>query len=363
LKTNFERILMRIEILSKSLEDAGLDAYIVTREPNILYYTGSISGGVLIVATDASPLLLTSRLNLYVAQDNAQGCDVESYTRKDKDEKVLERLNQIAPEKIGFDELSLGDYKTLSDNLGGSELKENPDLIWAMRKVKDASEKKLMRRAGELSDIGMEAIRELLSDGVREHEIAAAAANAMRMAGADDISFPFIVASGPRSAYPHAGVSDRKIRRGDLVTIDMGATYRGYCSDITRTFIVGPPSEKQRKIYETVLEANEAALPEIRVGAKGIDVDLIARDIIAEAGYGEDFFHSLGHGVGIEVHEPPSMSRSSKDVLSMGNVVSNEPGVYLKGFGGVRVEDTVLVTDSSPERLTEFDKGLDAMRV
>jgi Xaa-Pro aminopeptidase len=342
LKTNFERILMRIEILSKSLEDAGLDAYIVTREPNILYYTGSISGGVLIVATDASPLLLTSRLNLYVAQDNAQGCDVESYTRKDKDEKVLERLNQIAPEKIGFDELSLGDYKTLSDNLGGSELKENPDLIWAMRKVKDASEKKLMRRAGELSDIGMEAIR---------------------VAGADDISFPFIVASGPRSAYPHAGVSDRKIRRGDLVTIDMGATYRGYCSDITRTFIVGPPSEKQRKIYETVLEANEAALPEIRVGAKGIDVDLIARDIIAEAGYGEDFFHSLGHGVGIEVHEPPSMSRSSKDVLSMGNVVSNEPGVYLKGFGGVRVEDTVLVTDSSPERLTEFDKGLDAMRV
>jgi Xaa-Pro aminopeptidase len=227
LKTNFERILMRIDRLSKSMEDAGLDAYIVTRRPNILYYTGSISGGVLIIAPDASPLLLTSRLNLYVAQDNAQDCDVESYTRNDKDEKVLERLNQVAPEKIGFDTLSLGDNNMLSDNLGGAELEEKPDLVWAMRRVKDSSEQKLMRRAGELSDVGMEAIREFLSEGVREYEVAAVAANAMRMDGTDDISFPFIVASGPRSAYPHAGVSERKIRRGDFVTIDMGATYRG----------------------------------------------------------------------------------------------------------------------------------------
>jgi Xaa-Pro aminopeptidase len=354
---------MRIERLSKSLEEAGLDAYIVMREPNILYYTGSISGGILIVAPDTSPLLLTSRLNLYVAQDNAQGCDVEPFTRKDKDEKILERLNQVAPEKIGFDQLSLGDNKTLGDNLGGAELKEKPDIVWAMRRVKDASEKKLMRRAGELSDIGMEAIREFLSEGVRENEVAAAAANAMRMDGAGDISFPFFVASGPRSAYPHAGISERRIRRGDFVTIDMGSRYRGYCSDITRTFIVGSPSEKQRKIYETVLEANEAALPEIREGAKGVDVDLIARDIITKAGYGEDFIHSLGHGVGLEVHEPPSLSKRSKDVLTKGNVVSNEPGVYLKGFGGVRVEDTVLVTASGPERLTKFDKGLDAIRV
>ena len=354
---------MRAERLSKSLEDAGLDAYIVTREPNIFYYTGSISGGVLIIAPDNLPLLLTSRLNLYVAQDNAQSCEVEPYTRKDKDEKILERLNQIAPEKIGFDELSLGEYKALEDNLGDVELKENPDLVRAMRRVKDASEQKLMKRAGELSDIGMEAIRDFLAEGVREHEVAAVAANAMRMEGAGDISFPFIVASGPRSAYPHAGVSERKIQRGDFVTIDMGATYRGYCSDITRTFIVGSPSEKQRTIYETVLEANEAALPEIREGAKGIDVDRIARDIITKAGYGEDFIHSLGHGVGLEIHEPPSLSKKSRDTLALGNVVSNEPGIYVKGFGGVRIEDTVLVTSSGPERLINFDTGLDSMRV
>jgi len=354
---------MRTERLSKSLDNVGLDAYIVTREPNIFYYTGSISGGVLIIAPETSPLLFTSRLNLYVAQDNAHGCDVEPFTRKDKDEKILERLNKIAPERIGFDKLSLGEYKALEDNLGDVELKENPDLVWAMRRVKDASEQKFMKRAGELSDIGMEAIREFLTEGVREHEVAAVAANAMRREGASDISFPFIVASGPRSAYPHAGVSERKIRRGDFVTIDMGATYRKYCSDITRTFIVGSPSEKQRTIYETVLEAKEAALPEIKESAKGVDVDRIARDIIKRAGYGEDFIHGLGHGVGLEVHEPPSLSKRSRDTLAVGNVVSNEPGIYIKGFGGVRIEDTVLVTSSGPERLTNFDTGLDAMRV
>jgi Xaa-Pro aminopeptidase len=185
----------------------------------------------------------------------------------------------------------------------------------------------------------------------------------MRRDGAEDIAFPFIVASGPRSSYPHAGVSERKIRRGDFVTIDIGATYNGYKSDITRTFIVGSPTLKQRRIYEAVLEANEAALPEIREGSKGINVDCIAREIIKKAGHGEDFIHSLGHGVGLEVHEPPSLSKRSKDVLVPGNVVSNEPGIYLKGFGGVRIEDTVLVTASGPEQLINFEKGLDAMRV
>jgi Xaa-Pro aminopeptidase len=354
---------MRIERLLKALGNAGLDAYIVTQEPNIFYYTGSISGGVLIIAPDTIPLLLTSRLNLYEAQDNTQSCEVEPYTRKDKEKKILERLNQIVPEKICFDELSLREYKVLEDNLGNMELKENPDLVRAMRRVKDVSEQKFMKRAGELSDIGMEAIREFLTEGVREHEVAAAAANAMRMEGASGISFPFIVASGPRSVYPHAGVSERKICRGDFVTIDMGAKYKEYCSDITRTFIVGSPSDKQRTIYETVLEANETALPEIREGAKGIEVDRIARDIITKARYGEDFIHGLGHGVGLEVHEPPSLSKRSRDILAVGNVVSNEPGIYVKGFGGVRIEDTVLVTSSGRERLTNFDTGLDAMRV
>jgi len=353
---------MRATKLAESLEGAELDAYIVTREPNIIYFTGSISGGVLIVSPDAPPVLLTSRLNLYIAEDQAEGFDVKPYTRKDKLEMIANHLKHLDPTRIGFDELSLSQYLELGENLS-SELVENPDIIWAMRRVKDSGEQELMRRAGELSDVGMEAIRNCLKEGIREHEVAAAAAHAMRKDGAGDISFPFIVASGPRSAYPHAGVSERKIRKGNFVTIDMGAAYKSYRSDNTRTFIIGAPSEKQREIYETVLDANEAALPEIREGVKGVEVDGVARKIIEEAGYGEAFIHGLGHGVGLEVHEPPSLSKTSEDTLSAGNIVSNEPGIYLKDWGGVRIEDTVLVTGSGPERLTKFNKELDAMRV
>jgi Xaa-Pro aminopeptidase len=354
---------MRLERFTKSLEEEEIDTFIITREPNIFYYTGSISGGVLIVAPDISPLLLTSRLNLYIAQDNAKYCEIEPFMRKHKIDKILKNLNNISPNNIGFDELSLSEYKKIHNSLPDVEFLEKPDLIWNMRRVKDESEQVLMRRAGALSDLGMEAIKDCITEGIREHEVAAAASNLMRKNGAGNISFPFIVASGPRSAYPHAGVSKRKIKNGDFVTIDMGASFNEYCSDITRTFIVGTPTTKQREIYEIVLKANEAAFPEIKVGAKGADIDLVARNLIEKAGYGEDFIHSLGHGVGLEVHEPPSLSKRSKDTLVAGNVVSNEPGIYLKDFGGVRIEDTVLVNPSGPERFTKFDKELDAMRV
>jgi Xaa-Pro aminopeptidase len=354
---------MRIKILTKSLAESDLDAYLVTRDPNIIYYAGTISGGVLAVSNEFDPVLFVPKLNLYIAQDQSDECEVRSFTKQTMFEQIATILEEHRLERIGFDELSLGNHERLGEMLSGVELVEKPDLVWEMRKVKDSKEQELMRKAGELSDIGMEAIRNCLEDGLREYEIAAEAAYAMRKEGAEDYAFPFIVASGPRSAYPHAGVSERKIRRGDFIKIDMGATYHGYRSDNTRTFVVGAPTEKQRTIYETVLEANEAALPKIIDGAAGIEVDKIARDIIKGAGYGESFIHSLGHGLGLEIHEPPSLSKRSKDTLRVGNVVSNEPGIYVKGFGGVRIEDTVLVTPSGPERLTEFDRELDAIRV
>lgn len=356
-------ITMRIKRLIKSLEHTDLDAYIVSREPNVYYYTGTTSGGMLIVASGAEPLLLAPRLNLAIAQAQASGCQVKPYTRNNLIEKMEEALKPLSPRTIGFDSLALDLYQKLQERISGTELKASADLVWNMRRVKDARERKLMRKAGKLADIGMEAIREHLREGVREHEVAAEAAYAMMRNGAEDLAFTTIVASGSRSAYPHAGVTDRRIRKGDLVTIDMGATYREYRSDVTRTFIMGEPTEEQERIYETVLKANGTALTEIKVGAKGSEVDGVARAIIEEAGYGEYFVHSLGHGVGLEVHEPPSLSKTSEDRLEKGNVVTDEPGIYIPGFGGVRIEDTVLVTDSSPVRLTRFDKGLDAMRL
>ncbi|MFQ6053460.1 MAG: M24 family metallopeptidase [Candidatus Bathyarchaeia archaeon] len=354
---------MRIKRLMESAEEAGLDAYIVSREPNIRYYAGTISGGVLIVSSRAEPLLLAPSLNLAIARDQASGCEVKPYKRGELLEQLVGALRRISPKSVGFDDLPLTSYRGLRERMDGVELKASADLVWRMRRIKDEGERRLMRRSGELADIGMEAIRESLRAGMREHEVAAEGMYATMRSGGEDIAFSFIVASGPRSAYPHAGVTDRRISRGDFVTVDMGAAYEGYRSDITRAFIVGEPTEKQAEIYDTVLRANLEALPEIKAGARGSGVDGVARAIIEDAGYGDYFVHSLGHGVGLEVHEPPSLSRTSEDVLEAGNVVTDEPGIYIPGFGGVRIEDTVLVTKSSQERFTRFDRSLDVVRV
>ncbi|MCW3991263.1 MAG: Xaa-Pro peptidase family protein, partial [Candidatus Bathyarchaeota archaeon] len=278
---------MRVERLISSMDDADLDAYVVTRGPNIYYYTGTISGGIFIVSAGSEPLLLTPRLNLAIAHAQASGIEVRPFARDDLPNQIGEALKQAQPRTVGFDDLALNLYLKLQDKFKDIELRASSDVVWDMRRVKDSTEQKLMRRAGELADMGMEAVRERLGEGVREYEVAAEAVYAMMKNGAEGMAFEIIVASGPRSAYPHAGVTDRRIGDGDFVTVDLGATYKEYRSDLTRTFIVGEPSEKQSEIYRAVLGANEAALPEIRAGAKGREVDGVARALIVGAGYGE----------------------------------------------------------------------------
>jgi Xaa-Pro dipeptidase len=182
--------------------------------------------------------------------------------------------------------------------------------------------------------------------------VAAEIEYAMRKQGSYGTAFETIVASGSCSAFPHGVCSDRKIRKGDLVVIDVGAAYKFYRSDMTRTLVAGKPSEKQTKIYNIVKTAQEKAFETLKLNVKAADVDGVARKIIADAGYGEYFVHSLGHGVGLEVHEPPTLSPESKEVLAAGNVVTVEPGIYLVGYGGVRIEDTVLVQRNGAEKLT-----------
>ena len=353
----------RIDRLSQLVRNKGLDAYVVMRDPNVFYLTGSISGGRLILTRNEEPTLLVGRLNLACAQDQAKGCGVKPYTRKEQIDLIVTELGGGDLETIGFDEISLSMYNDLSGRMPDVELRTAPEIIGSMRRVKDAGEIELMKRAAELADIGMDAINDCIVDGIRENEVAAEAAYAMRREGADSLAFPFIVVSGPRSAYPHGGVTDRKIKRGEFVTIDMGAGYKEYKTDITRTFIVGSPTERQVEIYETVLSANLSALRKIRKGVSGAEVHADAERVIGEAGYGEYFIHGLGHGVGLEVHEGPSLGKTSEDILEVGNVVTNEPGIYIPGYGGVRIEDTVLVTTSDPVCLTETPKDLDAMRV
>jgi Xaa-Pro dipeptidase len=208
----------------------------------------------------------------------------------------------------------------------------------------------------------MQVAAETIQPGVREYEVAAEIEYSMRRSGSWGTAFDTIVASGVHSAYPHGGCTEQKIREGDLVVVDIGASYRNYQSDMTRTFVAGKPSVKQEKVYGVLKEAQEKGFRSIRSGVKAADVDGVARNVIKEAGYLEGFVHSLGHGVGMEVHEFPMLSPISKDVLGVGNVVTVEPGIYLVGFGGIRLEDTVLVEEAEAEKLTkgEYVLGCDS---
>ena len=350
----------RIKRLEKQVEKAGYEAYVVTNSSNVLYYTGAIGGGRLVVKPGKDALLLSGGLNIAPALDMARDCTVVPYTRETSNQVLTDALKGCI--KVVFD--SIGDrLKPTVDALENVFVEVDPELPKAMRRVKDEGEIKLMRRAAELADIGMEAIRNSIGVGVPEYQVAAEAAYAMRKNGAEALAFPFIVVSGPRAAYPHGGVTDRKIQNGDFVTIDMGAQYKFYKTDITRTFIVGEPTAKMREIYETVLKAQLAALDMIKPGVPGNEVHNKAADIIAEAGYGKYFNHGLGHGVGLDVHEGPGLGKRSSDALVEGNVVTNEPGIYIRSYGGVRIEDTVLVTETGAERLTKFPKALNEIKV
>jgi Xaa-Pro dipeptidase len=181
----------------------------------------------------------------------------------------------------------------------------------------------------------------------------------MMKGGAEAHAFEFTVGSGKRSAYPHASSTGRKIEKGDLIVVDIGATYQGYCSDITRTFIAGKADAKRRELYETVLRSHDATYAVMKPGASCREVDTTSRKIIEDAGFGDYYTHSLGHGIGLEIHEPPSVSQRSNETLVVGNVVSDEPGIYIHGFGGVRIEDTVLITRGGSRRLTEFPRDIE----
>jgi Xaa-Pro aminopeptidase len=349
---------MRVKDLLEILADNQFDAFLITRDANIYYYTGSISGGTLLITIDEVPKLYTSKLNYNVAHDEAKNVNVVALGRDEIIPELVREFKERKPRKIGYDELSRKSYNEIDSQIG-ADLASGYEHIWSMRRVKEKVEVEYMKRAAMQADAGMEAARSIIAPDVTEYEVAAEASHKMRLKGAEDYAFPFIVASGPRSAYPHAGVTDRKLMKGDLITIDMGARYRGYCTDITRTFILGEPTEKQREIYSLVYEANIAAFPYYKEGNKGVEVDKVSRDIIEKGGYGEFYIHGLGHGVGLEVHEPPSISVKSVDVLAPGNTVSNEPGIYIHGYGGVRIEDTVHVTEGEPVALTRFPKEID----
>jgi Xaa-Pro aminopeptidase len=293
-------------------------------------------------------------VNYEQAKAQARGFEVELVQHgKDLMTRIARQIKTLKITKLAVDALSYENYRSLINELRGSaKLKIRGDLVSELRKVKSEEELDLMRKAGDLVSEGMKVAYEVIKPGIREYEVAAEIEHTMRRQGSWGTAFDTIVASGARSAFPHGGCTDRKIKDGDLVVLDVGAVYEYYRSDMTRTAVAGKPSRKQENIYEIVRSAQEKAFQAIKHKAKAKDVDAAARRVIARAGYGEYFVHGLGHGVGLEIHEPPTLDRESKDRLVFGNVVTNEPGVYIPDFGGFRIEDTVLVRKRSGENLT-----------
>jgi Xaa-Pro aminopeptidase len=351
----------RITKLEDLFLDRGLDAYIVARPKNIQYYTGSMGGSFLVVIPDRDPLLLVTSLDENVTSDQSRGCNVEIYDSAGLLNMFADTLRRSRSTSVGFDDIPLSLLSRLEKRLPEIAFRQDQDVVWAQRSVKDASELKLMRKAGRLANAAMEALVRILAVGEKEHRLAAEASYAMMREGAEAHAFEFTVGSGPRSAYPHASSTGRKIERGDLIVVDIGASYCGYCSDITRTFIAGKPDAKRAEIYETVLRSYDAAYTAMKSGVYCRDVDSVSRKVISDAGYERNYSHSLGHGVGLEIHEPPSVSQSSNEILKNGNVVSDEPGIYLHGFGGVRIEDTILITKGKPRKLTDYPRDMGAV--
>jgi Xaa-Pro aminopeptidase len=341
--------------LERALAAAELDRYLVTDLTNVRYLTGFTGTNGACICGPGLRLFLTDFRYTERAAAEVEGWEALTIG-SDWLKGIAERLQG----RVGFedDQVSVRLLGKLKEKLGeGAEMVAAGGKVAELRRVKDAEELATIAEASKLADSAWSWALEQGLAGRRECDVARATEARIRELGGDP-SFPAIVAAGPNGALPHAEPGEREIGRGELVVFDMGAKLDGYCSDGTRTFATGEPGEEARAVYEVVRQAQQAALEAIRAGVKGEDVDTAARGLIDEAGYGERFGHALGHGVGLEVHEGPRLSQRSDDVLAAGEVVTVEPGVYLPGNLGVRIEDFVVVEEDGLRNLSSLPKEL-----
>jgi Xaa-Pro aminopeptidase len=341
--------------LEAALSHAELDRYLVTELTNVRYLTGFTGTNGACVCGPGVRLFLTDFRYTERAAAEVEGWETETLAG-DWLKGIAERLSG----RVGFedDQMSVRLLGKLEEKLAeGTEMVAAGGKVESLRRVKDAEELAAIEEAAKLAD---EVLRWTLEQGLagrRERDVARATEARIRELGADP-SFPAIVAAGPNGALPHAEAGEREIGRGELVVFDMGAKLDGYCSDGTRTFATGDPGEEGGAVYEVVRQAQVVALEAIRAGVKGEDPDSAARKLIDDAGYGEHFGHALGHGVGLEVHEGPRLSQRSDDELAAGEVVTVEPGIYLPGKLGVRIEDLVVVAADGLRNLSSLPKEL-----
>jgi Xaa-Pro aminopeptidase len=348
----------RISSARDYLDQSDVEALIFLGLPNIRYLSGFTgSDGMLVLTREKVWLLTDSRYTTQASQETA-GLEIVEY--KVKKDGLAALLASVSIKKVGFEaeHATFSFFQALCEALSGVDLLPIGVELDDLRLMKDESELLLLEKCAAIASKALLGIMEMIRPGVREREIALELEFSMKRGGADEKAFDFIVASGPRGAFPHGKASDKPLERGELVTIDFGAVLCGYHSDETVTFAVGNTDGKQQEIYSIVKDARDMALEALKPGTSLKELDGVARGFIAEKGYSDYFVHGLGHGVGLEVHERPVLSPRSEQKAVEGMVFTIEPGIYIPGWGGVRIEDTVVVTRDGWRMLTGVPKDL-----
>ena len=352
----------RLQRLRQALEREELDAILVSSPENRRYLSGFTGSAGYLLLSQTEAVLATDFRYVEQAERQADGYRVE---RISGGLGWMPHLaSQLGATRIAFESQHVtvathsAFQKAVSEasQSNGLVLVETSDLLDKMRSMKDPEEMALLARAIEVTDQALEEVSSTIGPGVTEREVAWELEKAMRVRGADGLAFDIIVGAGPNGALPHHLADDTVIGEGQPVVIDMGAKYDGYCADLTRTIIVGEPDDKLRLVYQTVLDAQLAAEEMVEAEMTGAEADAIARDIIAEAGYGDNFGHSLGHGVGLAVHEYPRVGPNADDILEDGMVFTIEPGIYLSDWGGVRIEDIVVLENGRARVISQAPK-------
>lgn len=342
------------------LKDRKLDAMLITSPENMRYISGFRGGeGILYLSANRQVLITDSRYTEQAQKETAFEVKEENAAHP-RNELLKECIGADTAKTIGYEDQSMrcSEFAGYEKALGVENWQPLENSVNRLRIVKSGSEITLLRKAEEIGDIAFSKILDFLKPGVTELQVAAELEYQMKKAGAQKTSFDTIIASGLHSSMPHAIPTDKKLEVGDFVTMDFGCCVDGYCSDMTRTVVIGKASDRQKEIYNTVLEAQEAALLAVRAGITGAEVDKIARDIIAAKGYGECFGHGLGHSVGLLIHEEPRLSPKGTEILEENVSMTVEPGIYVPGFGGVRIEDMVIIKKDGCENLTHSPKHL-----
>lgn len=349
----------RIAALRKQLQEKELDAFLVSQPENRRYLSGFTGSAGYVIVTPREALLLVDFRYTEQAGQQAPHCEVQRITgRLEEDLPAL--LERLGGQRWGFESahvtVALHDKVRPVFEQAGIALQGLEGTVEKIREVKDADEQAALRRAIRLTDEAFSHLLAWVRPGVTENEAAWEIEKYIREHGGEGLSFPTIVGGGPNGAMPHHAAGDRPLQAGEPIVIDMGAIVDGYHADMTRTICLGRPDDQFWTIYNLVLAAQERAEKGMRAGMPGADVDRLARQVIADAGYGEQFGHGLGHGVGLATHELPRLSSLATEPLPPGAAVTVEPGIYLPGWGGVRIEDVVLVGEDGAEILTGTSK-------